>query len=253
MGSGASAEKEIKEADLEIKEADLTEAEKARVEEAVKQATAETLQEIQSERKWNALAEEVKPKLKARKFNTEKPEKAVLFISDGILSWPVAANAVKEDVIALYYDAKEQHTLSDDLVAAFKAAEIPEASLSNFGWMFHGSEMTGEHKEANLKFLAALKPYLTPDARVDILACELVAGETGMKVFKELEQESGINLAASTDLTGNKSAGGNWILETDGVNVKTTYFTDAIDGFSETLLGYALHRKLQMKARRRRH
>ena len=161
-----------------------------------------------------------------------------------------------EDVIALYYDAKEQErgTLSDDLVAAFKSAEIPEASLSNFGWMFHGSEMTGEHKESNLKFLAALKPYLTPDARVDILACELVAGETGMKVFKELEQESGINLAASTDLTGNKSAGGNWILETDGVNVKTTYFTDAIDGFSETLLGYALHRKLQMKARRgRRH
>ncbi len=97
MGSGASAEKDIKEADLEIKEADLTEAEKARVEEAVKQATAETLQEIQNERKWSALAEEVKPKLKARKFNTEKPEKAVLFISDGILSWPVAANAVKED------------------------------------------------------------------------------------------------------------------------------------------------------------
>ncbi len=163
-----------------------------------------------------------------------------------------AFSIFSEDVIALYYDAKEQHTLSDDLVAAFKAAEIPEASLSNFGWMFHGSEMTGEHKEANLKFLAALKPYLTPDARVDILACELVAGETGMKVFKELEQESGINLAASTDLTGNKSAGGNWILETDGVNVKTTYFTDAIDGFSETLLGYALHRKLQKKARAHR-
>ena len=100
MGSGASAEKDIKEADasdLEIKEADLTEAEKARVEEAVKQATAETLQELANERKWRKLAEELKPKLNARFFNAEKPEKAVLFISDGILSWPVAANAVKED------------------------------------------------------------------------------------------------------------------------------------------------------------
>ena len=38
-------------------------------------------------------------------------------------------------------------------------------------------------QEANLKFLAALKPYLTADARVDILACELVAGETGMKAL----------------------------------------------------------------------
>mmetsp|Transcript_24602 Transcript_24602/g.57115 ORF Transcript_24602/g.57115 Transcript_24602/m.57115 type:complete len:118 (+) Transcript_24602:2-355(+) len=115
--------------------------------------------------------------------------------------------------------------------------------------MFHGTEMTGEHKEANLKFLAALKPFLSPEARVDILACELVAGETGMKVFKELEKESGINLAASTDLTGNASSGGNWILETDGVNVKTTYFTDSIAAFSETLLGYAMHRKIVRKAR----
>ena len=47
----------------------------------------------------------------------------------------------------MYYDAKEQHTLSDDLVKAFKEAEIPEASLVHFGWMFHGTEMTGEHKE----------------------------------------------------------------------------------------------------------
>ena len=38
-------------------------------------------------------------------------------------------------------------------------------------------------QEANLKFLAVLKPYLTADARVDILACELVAGETGMKAL----------------------------------------------------------------------
>ena len=47
----------------------------------------------------------------------------------------------------MWYPAKEQHSLSDDLVAAFKEAEIPEGSLSQFGWMFHGSEMTGEHKE----------------------------------------------------------------------------------------------------------
>ena len=153
-------------------------------------------------------------------------------------------------MLPLFYPSKEQHTLSDDLVDALKAAEVPEGSLTNVGWMFHGSEMTGEHKEANLKFLAALKPYLTTEARVDILACECVAGPTGMKVFKELETESGINLAASSDLTGNPAAGGNWLLETDGVDVKGTYFIDAIAEFNETLLGYALHRKLIHKARR---
>ena len=53
--------------------------------------------------------------------------------------------------MALYYDAKEQHTLSDDLVSALKEAEIPVASLVHFGWMFHGTEMTGEHKEIFFK------------------------------------------------------------------------------------------------------
>ncbi|CAL1157531.1 unnamed protein product, partial [Cladocopium goreaui] len=159
MGSGASgpsAEKEPEEPEPEIQITDLSEEEKKRLDEAVKQVTNETLDQIHKERKWKAAAEELKPKLKARKFSTEKPEKTVLFISDGILSWPVAASAVKEDVMALYYDAKEQHTLSDDLVSALKEAEIPVASLVHFGWMFHGTEMTGEHKEANLKFLAAL-------------------------------------------------------------------------------------------------
>ena len=53
--------------------------------------------------------------------------------------------------MVLYYDAKEQHTLSDDLVSALKEAEIPMASLVHFGWMFHGTEMTGEHKERFFK------------------------------------------------------------------------------------------------------
>mmetsp|Transcript_36542 Transcript_36542/g.68051 ORF Transcript_36542/g.68051 Transcript_36542/m.68051 type:complete len:249 (-) Transcript_36542:167-913(-) len=235
MDLGVSAEEAHKEPEITV--SDLSAEEKARLDKAIKEATLETLQEIGLERKWNSMAEELRPKLRARKFSKEKPEKAVLFIADDILSWPVAASAVKEDVIALCYDAKEQHTLWDDLLTAFKQAEIPEGALTNLGWMFHGTEMTGEHKDADLKFLDALKPYLTADARVDMLACELAAGTTGMKVFKELEDESGINLAASTDATGNPSAGGNWILETDDVDVKSTYFTDEIEDFSESLTG----------------
>ncbi|CAL1167896.1 unnamed protein product [Cladocopium goreaui] len=210
-------EKEPEEPEPEIQITDLSEEEKKRLDEAVKQVTNETLDQIHKERKWKAAAEELKPKLKARKFSTEKPEKTVLFISDGILSWPVAASAVKEDVMALYYDAKD---------GCSTAPRYPRRRRSS------------------------CVEALTADARVDILACELVAGETGMKVFKELEAESGINLAASTDLTGNKASGGNWLMETDGVNVKDTYFTEKIDAFNETLLGYAMHRKMLKKAGR---
>ena len=51
-----------------------------------------------------------------------------------------------------------------------------------------------------------------------------------------MEAESGINLAASTDLTGNQANGGNWLMETDGVNVKDVTKTGKMtsgDGFLE--------------------
>ncbi|CAE7435006.1 Herc4 [Symbiodinium sp. CCMP2456] len=249
MGSGASAPTASPDAAVLPALAELSAEDKARVLDAANEAIAEAMANIQKEKKWKAASDELKPKLSAKKHAGEK---TLLWISDGILSWPVAASAAKEGVMQMWYAAKEQHELWDDIVAAMKAAEVPEGSFTHVGWMFHGSEMTGEYKEQNLKFLAALKPYLAEGARVDILACEMVAGPTGLKIFKELEKESGINLAASTDLTGNSAAGGNWILETDGVDVKEQYFTDAINEFSETLLGFAMHRKAVKAAQRRR-
>mmetsp|Transcript_63133 Transcript_63133/g.148291 ORF Transcript_63133/g.148291 Transcript_63133/m.148291 type:complete len:305 (-) Transcript_63133:323-1237(-) len=225
MGSGASAP-------ASVAHEKLTRKDKIRIFNAAASAIREIVHDIKDERSWDAQAEELLPKLAEKKYADEK---VLLWISDGIMSWPLAAKAVKDGVLALVYAAKEQNMLEDDIVASLKAAEVPEGSLTNVGWMFHGSEMTGKYKEANLKFLAALKPYLAEAARVDILGCDMVATKGSMEVFNELETECGINLAASTDLTGNADNGGNWILETDGVNVKDLYFTDAINAFSETL------------------
>ena len=52
-----------------------------------------------------------------------------------------------QDVIPMVYPAKEQHTLSDDLVSAFESAEIPKESIAHFGWMFRGPEMRYVLKE----------------------------------------------------------------------------------------------------------
>lgn len=250
MGSGASfplGEFDMEDAPVEAGGLELTAEEKARVFDAEKAASRQVMAAIKNERKWKAAAEEVKNEQSGRKYDGEK---ILLWISDGILSWPLAASAVKEGVLAISYAAKEQHELWDDIEKAMTEAEVPKGSFTNVGWMFHGTEMTGEHKEANLKFLAALKPYLAEGARVDILACELVAGPMGMEVFKELEKESGINLAASSDLTGNTAVGGNWLMETDGVNVQDVYFTENISYFTETLLGSVFSLKqILMKAR----
>lgn len=57
-----------------------------------------------------------------------------------------------QDVIPLVYPAKEQHTLSDDVVSAFEKAEIPKESIAHFGWMFRGPEMRYELKEPGGEF-----------------------------------------------------------------------------------------------------
>jgi hypothetical protein len=45
---------------------------------------------------------------------------------------------------------------------------------------------------------------------------------------KELERNIGINIRYSTDETGNNKDGGDWILESDNVNIKELYFNENI-------------------------
>ncbi len=73
----------------------------------------------------------------------------------------------------------------------------------------------------------------------DMLACALYSDNNWKYVIDTLETQlpGGMIIRASTDLTGSATMGGNWFLETHtGVNLKTVYFTDAIDEYSYVLL-----------------
>ena len=43
-------------------------------------------------------------------------------------------------------------------------------------------------------------------------------------MFSAIEREVKANFAASTDLTGNPKAGGDWVMESDNVDVRDLYF-----------------------------
>ena len=60
--------------------------------------------------------------------------------------------------------------------------------------------------------------------RVDLLACSLAKTKAGVKLIDELERKYQMNFAASDDVTGNPAAGGDWVLETDNIDVKEVYF-----------------------------
>jgi hypothetical protein len=59
--------------------------------------------------------------------------------------------------------------------------------------------------------------------RIDLLGCRLLALDPHLpdKLEKEFE---GIQFTASDDDTGNRSAGGDWVMESDGIDISADYF-----------------------------
>lgn len=62
---------------------------------------------------------------------------------------------------------------------------------------------------------------------VDILSCDLNNSKYKEEIQK-IEAELQINIRYSIDKTGNNENGGNWILESDNMNIKDEYFTDKV-------------------------
>lgn len=65
---------------------------------------------------------------------------------------------------------------------------------------------------------------LNENGRVDVMACDVGAWEEGEELLISLENLTGSNVAASTDATGNEELGGNWVLESDNIDLIKMYF-----------------------------
>jgi len=63
--------------------------------------------------------------------------------------------------------------------------------------------------------------------RIDLLACSLVGTPAGKDWMETWEKQIGKNVAASTNITGNPEKGGDWVLESDGIDVGQVYFKKA--------------------------
>ncbi len=84
-----------------------------------------------------------------------------------------------------------------------------------------------------LAFLKRLKDEVGVSA-LDLISCSLYYHLNFRKIIEWLEIESGVNLRASDNFTGN-GEDADWIMESDNVNVKDIYFTDLIVEFKYIL------------------
>ena len=88
-----------------------------------------------------------------------------------------------------------------------------------------------ESDESNYKFfnieimnLITLFKGYNPEIKIDILTCNMNNPEFVQTVAK-IEEDFEIDIRFSLDQTGNNPQG-NWILESDGVNIRDIYFND---------------------------
>ena len=70
---------------------------------------------------------------------------------------------------------------------------------------------------------------------LDLMACAIYSNKDWVYVIEALQLKTGLNIRASLDNTGSQNLGGNWFLETGGINLETTYFTENINKFNGLL------------------
>jgi hypothetical protein len=99
---------------------------------------------------------------------------------------------------------------------------------------------------AFIDFLNTLKTTYSMQT-LDFLGCYLYCDPNWQYVFNTITAKLGILIQASTDETGNPSnentfignvtSGANWIMESNGVNIKDTYFNSNIINYPYTFFG----------------
>jgi uncharacterized protein YjbI with pentapeptide repeats len=81
--------------------------------------------------------------------------------------------------------------------------------------------------------------HTTPDIQTgyfDMMACALYSNLDWKYIIDTLSAQTGVTIRASTDDTGSAALGGDWFLESHtGVNLKTVYFTEAIEDYGGVL------------------
>ena len=160
----------------------------------------------------------------------------VLLVSSTVRDGDLLAEAAAEGVVVVRYDA-QQTSLADlvekvgDALGDRKAASIGIAAHDHGVGRFY---LAGRHSiclastladREERRFWRELGTLVSPGGRIDILACNLASTEEGMMLVSALADGAGVEVAASSNSTGNLSSGGDWVLETAGIDVEQTYFT----------------------------
>jgi hypothetical protein len=152
-------------------------------------------------------------------------------------------NALKADVLQINVEFSDTFSSLKDKINVARGENV----ITNVVFASHaepilriGSErilpVDASTWEGLRQFLLDMK--LMGVASFDFLACLFYLQPGVPEMFLQLEKETGVDLRASTDDTGNVAQGGNWVLESDMADIQELYFTEEIEDFRGLFYAY---------------
>ncbi|MEO1430375.1 MAG: DUF4347 domain-containing protein [Cyanobacteria bacterium J06632_19] len=166
--------------------------------------------------------------------------KNIIFIDSTVADYKTLASQAKAGTEVIVLDN------SKDGVSQITQALAGKSDLASIQIISHGGEgmvQLGSNilSNGNLQdYSSQLQQWgnaLAENGDILFYGCDVAAGESGVEFVQQLSELTGADIAASTDLTGNSSLGGDWDLEvaTGKIESETAITLEAQQEFTEIL------------------
>lgn len=181
---------------------------------------------------------------------SQSDKKQVVLVSNAVEDSADLANAVKDGVISIVYDAGSSlDSILDSLKASLNGEKADSIALASHNGPLDGSfyingKLVSAGSLANdaqlQNFFRELGGLIKADGRLDILACDLGATEQGQLVRSLVSDLTGRDVAVSSDETGNSESGGDWDLELGSIDASSYFDEGRLAQYEGTLVATRL-------------
>ena len=172
----------------------------------------------------------------------QQPVATELVVIDGAITDKATLyRGLKPGVVAVEIDPSRPGLpqLADALRGHRNLAAIHVVSHASAGVLLLGnSRITPENAHDGLAALSTLRQAVRPGADLLFYGCDLAASTRGSALLDIFQQQTGLDVAASSNLTGSTALGGDWDLEVVRGSIESTLaFSDkALRDFSQVLV-----------------
>ncbi len=174
-------------------------------------------------------------------LTTATETRHVVFIDTGIVDYQKLLQDIAPDAEVFFVDPTQDglQQMLDALAGSSAYASIQIYSHGDTGEVRLGSTLLDNSTlAAHADALAALGSYITADGDLLLFGCNVAGDADGRAFIDALALLTGADVAASDDLTGSPSAGGDWTLEYNaGVVMAQTVIDERVQElFGSTLV-----------------